>query len=177
MTGPGAGRCFQARRRSPHFCLFRSASEGRALPCPGITRLPQYYGPLRVPTEPPSLLRALEQLSARNGAPRLALTDVPACPAHAPCAPEPVRMWVSSRPVLPSPYFGWLGVHDCTFETCSGFTDVIARSFPWPPQVAIVTRLRPGPARRRPKPLVSYQTCRQIFGWVLHPQVICAVGA
>ncbi len=34
-----------------------------------------------------------------------------------------------------------------------------------------------GPARYRTKPLVSYQTYRQLSGWDFHPPVICAVGA
>ena len=32
-------------------------------------------------------------------------------------------------------------------------------------------------ARYRPKPLVSYQTYRQLSGWDFHPPAICAAGA
>ena len=35
----------------------------------------------------------------------------------------------------------------------------------------------PVPARRRPKPLVSYQTYRQLSGWDFRPLAIRAVGA
>ena len=60
-----------------------------------------------------------------------------------------------------------------------GFVNQEGGAFPLPgpPKVAFVTRLRPGPARRRPKPLVSYQTYRQLSGWDFHPLVIRAVGA
>ena len=170
-------RCSQAHRQSPHLRFFKSASEVRALPSPGITRLPRYYDPLRVPAGPPSLARALEQLSTRARVPPLAQTTLPACPAHYPGGSEPVHVSVTSRPVLPSPSFGRVGIHDCTFEACSGFRRVTACRLAWPPQVAFITRLRPGPACRRPRPLVSYQTYRHLSGWDLHPLVICAVGA
>ena len=70
-----------------------------------------------------------------------------------------------------------VGVYDFTFEACSGFIHVTACRVAQPPKVAFVTRLRPGPARRRPKPLVSYQTYRRLSGWDSHPLVIRAVGA
>ena len=37
------------------------------------------------------------------------------------------------RFVLPSPFFGRVGVHDFLFEACSGFTHVTARRFARPP--------------------------------------------
>src|SRR5208337_4159727 len=40
-----------------------------------------------------------------------------------------------------------VGVHDFTFEACSGFTRVTACRVAQPPWVAFVTRLRPGPLR------------------------------
>jgi hypothetical protein len=88
-----------------------------------------------------------------------------------------VHVSVTSRSVQPSLILWQVGVHDFTFEACSGFTRVTAWRVAQPPKVAFVTRLQPGPARRRPKPLVSYQTYRQLSGWDFHPLAIRAVGA
>ena len=52
---PDLNRCLQAHRQSPHLRIFKSTPEVRALPSTGITRLQQYYDPLRDPTEPSSL--------------------------------------------------------------------------------------------------------------------------
>src|SRR5579862_664184 len=48
-------------------------------------------------------------------------------------------------PLGPSPKFRRVGVHDFTFEACSGFTRVTACRVAQPPKVAFVTRLQPGP--------------------------------
>ena len=48
------------------------------------------------------------------------------------------------HPARPSPLFRRVGVHDFTFEACSGFTRVTARRIAQPPKAAFVTRLRPG---------------------------------
>src|SRR3954464_12134133 len=45
----------------------------------------------------------------------------------------------------PSPLFRRVGVHDSTFEACSGFTHVTACRIAQPPKAAFVTRLRPVP--------------------------------
>jgi hypothetical protein len=68
---------------------------------------------------------------------------------------ERVRSSISSPPVLPSPLFRRVGIRIITFEACSGFT-------------------RYGPLA---KPLVSYQTYRQLSGWNLSPLALRAVGA
>ncbi|GEM_PF-6928225 len=119
--------------------------EVRALSSTGITRLQRYYDPLRVPAGPLSLLSALEFTSTRSGVPPLAQTAFPTCRAHYPGGPEPVPTSVASRPVRPSPLFRRVGVHDFTFEACSSFTRVTACRVAQPPEVALVTRLRPGP--------------------------------
>src|SRR3989454_2945062 len=126
----------------PYTTLFRSV---RALPSPGITRFQQYYGPLRVPVGPLSLVRTSESASARTGVPPLAQITFPACRAHYPGGPEPVRVSVASRSVRPSPFLGRVGVRISTFEACLGFTRVTACKVAQPPEVALVTRLRPGP--------------------------------
>jgi hypothetical protein len=117
----------------------------RALSSTGITRLQRYYDPLRVPAGPLSLPRALEFASTRSGVPPLAPTTFPACRAPYPGGPKPVPTSVASRPVRPSPLFRRVGVHDFTFEACSSFTRVTACRVAQPPEVALVTRLRPGP--------------------------------
>src|SRR5215469_17217952 len=58
---------------------------------------------------------------------------------------EPVRRSVTSRLVQPSPFLRRVGIHDFTFEACSGFTRVTACRVAQPPKVAFVTRLRLGP--------------------------------
>jgi hypothetical protein len=88
---------------------------------------------------------ALEFTSARPGVPPLAQTTFPACRAHYPDGPNPVHVSVTSRPVLPSPLFRRVCVHDFTFEACSSFTHVTACKVAQPPKVALVTRLRPDP--------------------------------
>jgi len=89
---------------------------------------------------------------------------------------EPVHASVASRSVLPSPLFRRVGIHDFTFEACSGFTRVTA------------CQLAPSPFREvcheasTCKVSSTYRSSatrpyRQLTGWVLPPSVICAVGA
>ena len=64
----------------------------------------------------------------------------------------PHRGWESDRSrcmcrllpqtVLPSPYFGRVGVHNFPFEACSGFIRITARQFARPPKAAFVAGLR-----------------------------------
>jgi len=61
----------------------------------------------------------------------------------------------------PSPYLRRVGVHDFTFEACSGFTRVTACRIAQPPKVAFVTRLRPSrspvqAARQLPGPTDNF---------------------
>ena len=119
--------------------------EVRVLPFTGITRLQRYYDPLRVSVGPPSLPRALELTSAPTEVPPIAQTTFPACRAHYPGGPEPMRLSVTFRSVQPSPFLRRVGVHNFTFEACSGFTRVTACRVARPPMVAFVTRLRLGP--------------------------------
>src|SRR5437764_10777094 len=41
--------CFQTHRQSPLLSFFQSMSEVRVLPSPGVTRLPRYNDPIRLP--------------------------------------------------------------------------------------------------------------------------------
>ncbi len=45
-------------------------------------------------------------------------------------------------PLGPSPYLRRVGVHDFTFEACSGFTLITACRIAQPPMATFVTRLR-----------------------------------
>gem|GEM_PF-6464395 len=58
-----------------------------------------------------------------------------------------------------------------------GFVNQEGGAFPLPGHPRWPLSQGFGPARRRPKPLVSYQTYRQLSGWDFHPLVIRAVGA
>jgi hypothetical protein len=74
----GSSRCCQAHRQSPFLDLFKSTPEARALPSTGITRLPQYYDPLRLP--PP-----------RSAAPAAhSPVGLPRCPHHLSDVPCPL---------------------------------------------------------------------------------------
>jgi hypothetical protein len=129
--------------------FLRGHPEVRVLSSPGVARLHRYYDPLRVPAEPPSLTRALEPYLHSGW-------SSPNCPDHSPCLPCPLPRWTRSGarvgcfPVgVASPYLRRVGVHDFTFEACSGFTRVTALRVARPPEVAFVTRLRPGPLPHR----------------------------
>jgi hypothetical protein len=64
--------------------FFASLPEVRVLPSTGVTRLPQYRDPLRVPTGPPSLSRPWERFSTRLGVPPFAQTGSPSLPCPLP---------------------------------------------------------------------------------------------
>ncbi len=54
------------------------------------------------------------------------------------------------HPTRPSPTDRRVGIHDFTFEACSGFTRVTARWIAQPPKATFVTRLRDGQLSRLP---------------------------
>ena len=176
LKRPDVFRCFQAHRQSPILGFFESAPEVRALPSAGVTRLHQYYDPVRRPPDrrPDDVVEA--RPPSRTGLPQL-----PGSPfRHAvPITPVDRNGCVCRllpRPTRPSPLFRRVGVHDFTFEACSGFTRVTACRIAQPPKAAFVTRLRPA---RLPD-----QAARQLPdltdnspGWDLPPLVNRAVGA
>ena len=123
----GLSRRFQTHVNRLTLLWLRSAPEGRALGSTGVTRLPCYYGPVRLPAGPPSLPRTAELRTPPAGtslpALRSPLADMP-CPL--PRRTEPLQVSVASRLVRPSPYLRRVGVHDFTFEACSGLLRVTA---------------------------------------------------
>ena len=56
LKSPDRMRCRQTHRQSPLLGFLGSVPEVRALPSPGVTRLPRYYDPLRLPAGPPACL-------------------------------------------------------------------------------------------------------------------------
>src|SRR6516162_8626656 len=83
-------------------------SEVRALPSPGVTQVRQYYDPLPVPAEPPSLAEALELILRPNeGSPPpphpLSCLPVPTTPVDRTGAPVGV---FPARAAFPAPEAG-----------------------------------------------------------------------
>jgi len=80
-------------------------TEVRALPSPGVTQVRQYYDPLPVPAEPPSLAKALELILRPNGgSPRPpSLHAVPTTPVDRTGAPVGV---FPARAAFPAPEAG-----------------------------------------------------------------------
>jgi hypothetical protein len=107
--------------------------EVRALPSPGITRLQRYYDPVRLPPGPPPETASKLRTPTGRVSP-----DYPHCPSNVPCLiprwTERVLASISSPPARPSPNLRRVGVHDFTFEACSGFTRVTARWIAQPPE-------------------------------------------
>ena len=151
-----------------------SAPEVRALPSTGVTRLPQYYGPVRLPPGPAPEAPLRPRPSSNAGLPRYPIT-FPACHAHYPGGSD----GCSCR-LLP---------HPCSLPRNSGGS-ASTTSLSRPAQASLTLRpagslnrpRRPlsrgfGPASYPAEPLVSYQTYRQLSGWILPPLVNRAIGA
>jgi hypothetical protein len=84
-----------------------------------------------------------------------------------------VRASIASPSVLPSPYRWRVGFRIFTFEACSGFTLITARWIAQPPKATFVARLQRG---SHPTALLaSYQTNRQLSGWIPPPLVTHAL--
>ena len=84
-------------------------------------------------------------------------------------------MSIASPSTRPSPNLRRVGIHDFTFEACSGFTRVTAHRIAQPPKRPLSRGSSPNDCSS--KPLVSYQINRQLSGWSLPPLVIHAFGA
>ena len=140
---PDTVRCCQAHRQSPILGFVASAPEVRVLPSADITRHRRYYDPVRLPPASPSETASRARPSCLGGSPQL-----PASPFRRAVPITPVDRSgcicrLLPRRVQPSPKFRRVGVHDFSFEACSGFTRVTARRIAQPPKAAFVTRLRP----------------------------------
>src|SRR5215469_15685864 len=142
LKRPDVIRCCQAHRQSPILGSFESAPEVRDLPSAGVTHPQQYYDPVRHPRGPSS-----GRCRRRDLRPTCVSPKYPAHPSNMPC---PLPRWTETGASVgcfpaslgPSPYLRRVGVHDFTFEACSGFTRVTARWIAQPPKAAFVTRLQ-----------------------------------
>ncbi len=126
--GPDS-RAFSGSWPITHPLLLPKHPEPGPLPSTGITRLRQYYGPLRVPHRP----APKEQLRASDSrtvwASRVATRSFSTCHPHYPGEPPGARSVVPPRVLRPSPLCRRVGARNFTFEACSGFTRVTARGF------------------------------------------------
>ena len=141
---PDLYRCCQAHCQSPDPLRLqkRTRSQGpflhRHYPASAVLR----------PCPPPAAAAAQGGVEAAT----LAATGLPRLPATPFQRAEPNTPVDRSRGICrlpprctrPSPIHRRVGVHDFTFEACSGFTRVTARWIAQPPKAAFVTRLRPG---------------------------------
>ncbi len=111
----------------------------------------QVVRPCPTPARPVVLTTALEaRPPAGTGLPRL-----PGPPSQRAVPITPVDRNGCMRRLLPrstrpSPTDRRVGIHNITFEACSGFTRVTARWVARPPKAAFVTRLRNGQLPDRP---------------------------
>jgi hypothetical protein len=109
-------------------------------PSAGITRVQQYYAPVRLPADPSPCATLKPRPSIGRASPVARIT-IPACRAHYPGG-SGGRLSIASPSVLPSPFCRRVGIRISTFEASSGFTRVTARQIAQPPKAAVVTRLR-----------------------------------
>ena len=122
--------CCQALRQSPTLDLFKSTPEARVLPSTAITRLQRYYDPLRLP--PGAHRRGYGAQAPPQWVSHVTRITFATCHAHYPGGPDGgCRHLLPS--VLPSPILGRVGIRNCTFEACSGFTRVMAHRIAQPP--------------------------------------------
>jgi hypothetical protein len=79
-------------------------------------------------------------------------------------------------PLGPSPLFRRVGVHDFTFEACSGFTHVTACRIAQPPKGGLCHEASARPVARSNRSSAT-RVYRQLPGWILPPLVNRAIGA
>src|SRR6266699_5958636 len=150
--------------------------EVRTLPSTGITRLHQYYDPLRLLCGPPCLPRRWI-LSDHDRSPLMTRIALPACCAHYPGGS--VQVHASDFlpcSVLPSPLPRRVGIRIATFETCSGFTHVTARWLAQPPKGDLCHKA-PASSVTRTSRLSATQSNRLLSRWNLPPLATRARGA
>ena len=137
VSGPLPGQAFATPGTLPPSV---TAPHLRPLPSTGITRLLQYYEPLRHPAGPASPSRGPGSVHASppTGLPML----LPPSPSSVP-APLPRRIPRGARVarfplrLRPSPFLRWVGFRIARFEACSTFTRVPARMFAEPLKAAL----------------------------------------
>jgi hypothetical protein len=134
-----------------------------------------------LPCPPPASTVALRRRRGRYPRAKRASPNYPAHPSDMPC---PLPRWTETGasdgcfpvPLGPSPLFRRVGVHDFTFEACSGFTHVTACRIAQPPKGGLCHEAS---ARSVARSSCSSATrvYRQLPAWNLPPLVNRAVGA
>jgi hypothetical protein len=109
------------------------------------------------------------------GSPPITQITFPACRAQYPGGPNRC-LSVSSLFARPSPVYWRVGIHDFTFEACSGFTRVTACKVAARPKADFCPEASTRPVAR-PDRSVATVSNRQLHRWILLPLMICAVGA
>jgi hypothetical protein len=109
------------------------------------------------------------------GSPPITQIIFPACRAHYPGGPNRC-LSVSSPFARPSPVNGRVGIHNFTFEACSGFTRVTACKVAARPTADLCPEASTRPVAR-PSRSVATMSHRQLHRWNLPPLMICALGA
>src|SRR5215472_2038361 len=84
LKAPDAFRCCQVHRQSPILVFFRSTPEVRTLSSAGITQPRQYYGPVRLPSQPSPYADVEVATLAYDGSPPITRITLPACLAYTP---------------------------------------------------------------------------------------------
>ena len=117
----------------------------RPLPSTGVTRLRQYYEPLRHPSQPgPSLTSCqLIRTAITAGTSRVAYGPLlPACRRQYPGRSDGIYSLVLFHSLRPSPKPGRVGSCISLFEACSAFTHVTACTLAKSPSDSLHQRLQ-----------------------------------
>ena len=121
------------------------ASLHRPLPSTGVTRLRQYYEPLRHPSQPGRSLTSCQLIrtAITAGTSRVAYGPLlPACRRQYPGRSDGIYSLVLFHKLRPSPKPGRVGSCISLFEACSAFTHVTACTLAKSPSDSLHQRLQ-----------------------------------
>ena len=90
LESPKLSGVYRPKGQSPLLVSFKSIPEARGLPSIGITRLHQYYSPLRLPPGPIHN-RIVAGRDPASG------TGLPRCPRYLPNMLSPLPRWIGNR--------------------------------------------------------------------------------
>ena len=156
--------------------ILGSTPKVRVLSSAGITRPQRSYDPVRLPSEPPPESDVEAATLAQDGPPPMTRVTLRTCRVQYPGGSKRVHVSIASPFTRPSPLWRRVGIRITTFETCSDFTHVTARSIAQPPKDGLCHE---APAQPVTQPNRSSATGanRQLSGWLLPPLVTRALGA
>ena len=179
-------RSREPHRQSPDPWPRRKHPEVRPRPSTGVTRLPRYHGPLRLPHEPPPRAASRAATPRPCGDPTLRTGPfphaVPTTPlgcvgASVGCFPTHIGLpRISGGSTHAPSSLGSAGTPDLTFGACSGFTRVTAYRIANPAKPDLVPRGFDGSVAL-PAARVATESNRQLLRWISHPLVLCALVA